>query len=145
MAAVVAGSLHDLRADGPALHARGESRTEIEDQIRNGVADLSLNEAAALLMLSSNVRKLLNFAKQAKGLSGEALVEFCIENNVGVIRSHGYDPFGGRSEAEQLEWRVFVLFLSYDEAAGQPGLDPTTLVATSNISCSGRSRTSTNG
>jgi hypothetical protein len=50
-----------------------KSRTEIEDQMRNGVADLSLNGAAALLMLSSDVRKLLNFAKQAEGLSGEAL------------------------------------------------------------------------
>src|SRR6516164_3462768 len=50
------------------------NRAEIENQMRSGVADLSLNEVAALLMLSSDVRKLLNFAKQADGLSGEALV-----------------------------------------------------------------------
>jgi Protein of unknown function (DUF3102) len=31
-------------------------RATIEGQIRNGVADLSLNEAAALLMLTSDVR-----------------------------------------------------------------------------------------
>jgi hypothetical protein len=101
-----------------------KSRTEIEDQIRNGVADLSLNEAAALLMLSSDVRKLLNFAKQAEGLSGEAFIEFCISNNVGVIKDHSYDPFAGRSEAEKAEWLVFGLFLSYDGAAGRTGLDP---------------------
>jgi hypothetical protein len=33
-----------------------KNRAEIEAQIRNGVADLSLNEVAALLMLSSDVR-----------------------------------------------------------------------------------------
>ena len=101
-----------------------KNRAEIEAQIRNDVADLSLNEVAALLMLSSDVRKLLNFAKQADGLSGEALVEFCIANNVGVIKDSGYDPFAGRSEAERLEWLLFTLFLSYDGAAGRGGYDP---------------------
>jgi hypothetical protein len=101
-----------------------KNRAEIEAQIRDDVADLSLNEVAALLMLSSDVRKLLNFAKQAEGLSGEALVEFCIANNVGVIKDSGYDPFAGRSEAEKLEWLVFTLFLSYDRAAHRAGFDP---------------------
>jgi hypothetical protein len=64
-----------------------KNRVEIENQIRNDDCgfDLTLNEAAALLMLSSDVRKVLDFAKQAEGLSGEALVDFCIANNVGVI------------------------------------------------------------
>jgi hypothetical protein len=101
-----------------------KNRAEIEAQMRSGVADLSLNEVAALLMLSSDVRKLLNFAKQEEGLSGEALVEFCIANNVGVIKDTGYNPFAGRSEAEKLEWLVFMLFLSYDEAAGRGVFDP---------------------
>jgi hypothetical protein len=101
-----------------------KSRTEVEDQMRNGVADLSLNEAAALLMLSSDVRKLLNFAKQTEGLSGEALVEFCIANNVGIIHDPNYDRFAKRSEAGRLEWLIFVLFLSCDGAAGRAGLDP---------------------
>jgi len=101
-----------------------KNRAEIEAQIRNGVADLSLNEAAALLMLSSDVRKLLNFAKQAEGLSGEALIEFCIVNNVAVIQDSNYNPFAGRSEAEKLEWCLFTLFLSYDRAAGRVGFDP---------------------
>jgi hypothetical protein len=101
-----------------------KNQGEIEAQIRNGVADLSLNEVAALLMLSSDVRKLLNFAKQADGLSGEALVEFCIANDVAVIKDPGYDPFAGGSEAERLEWLVFTLFLSYDGAAHRAGFDP---------------------
>jgi hypothetical protein len=100
------------------------NRAEIENQMRSGVADLSLNEVAALLMLSSDVRKLLNFAKQADGLSGDALVDFCIASNVGVIKDSGYDPFAGRSEAEKLEWLIFTLFLSYDEAAGRGVFDP---------------------
>jgi len=45
-----------------------KNRTTIEEQIRNGVADLSLNEAAALLMLSSDVKKLFAFIKGAQGL-----------------------------------------------------------------------------
>src|SRR5271165_5330168 len=40
-----------------------KNRAEIENQMRSGVADLSLNEVAALLMLSSDVRALLSFAK----------------------------------------------------------------------------------
>jgi hypothetical protein len=101
-----------------------KNRTEIEGPIRNGVADLSLNETAALLMLSSDVRELLNFAKRAEGPSGEALVNFCIANDVGVIQTPGYNPFAGRSEAEQLEWMVFTLFVSCDRAAGRGGMDP---------------------
>jgi hypothetical protein len=75
-------------------------------------------------MLSSDVRKLMNFTKQTVGLSGEALVEFCITNDVAVITSHGYNPFWGRSEAEKLEWMLFVLFLSRDWAAVRVGFDP---------------------
>jgi hypothetical protein len=100
-----------------------KNRAEIEANAQR-VADLSLNEAAAPLMLSSDVRKLMNFAKQAEGLSGEALIDFCIANNVGVLSTPGYDPFAGRSEAEKLEWLVFVLFLSYDEDAGRGGSAP---------------------
>jgi hypothetical protein len=101
-----------------------KNRAEIENQMRNGVADLSLNEVAALLVLSSDVRALLNFAKQTEGLSGETLVEFSIANNVAVIKDSDYNPLTGRSEAETLEWLVFTLFLSCDRAAGRSGFDP---------------------
>ena len=80
-----------------------KNRVEIEAQMRNAVADLSLNEAAALLMMYSDVRKLLNFAKGAEGLSGEALVDFCIANKVGVIVDHDYDRSqAAASRAENL-------------------------------------------
>ena len=101
-----------------------KNREEIENQMRNGVADLSLNEAVALLMLSSDVRKVLDFAKQAEGLSGEQFIEFCIANNVAVFHSPNYNPFHGRSEAEKLEWVVFILFLSCDTSLQRGGMDP---------------------
>src|ERR1700730_11575687 len=90
-----------------------KSRATIEAQIRNGVADLSLNQAAALLMLTSDVRKLLNFARDCEHLSGDELVERCIAEGVGVLQSPGYDPVAGRSEVEKVEWHLFILFQSF--------------------------------
>jgi hypothetical protein len=101
-----------------------KNRAEIEAQIRNGVAALSLNEVAAVLMLSSDVRKLLNFAKTAEGLSGEEPVDSCIANDAGVIHSAGYNPFAGRTEAEKLEWMAFTIFLSCDLEAARGGYAP---------------------
>lgn len=101
-----------------------KNRAEIESQMRNDVADLSLNEVAALLMLSSDVRKLMSFARTAEGLSGDELFDFCIANDVGVIRDQSYNPFAGRSDAEMLEWHVFALFLSCDSEGGRGGYDP---------------------
>ena len=100
-----------------------KNRAEIEAARSAGIADLTLNEAAALLMLSSDVRKLLNFARKAEGLSGEALVEFCIANNIAFIKSPSYNPFAGRSEGEKLEWKVFTLFLSWERGV-RAGFDP---------------------
>jgi hypothetical protein len=100
------------------------NREAIENQIRNGVADLSLNEAAAMLMLTSDVRKLLAFAGDCEALSGEALVDRCIAEGVGVIVDEGYDPFAGRSETEQLEWMLFQLFVSCDPSAHRAGMQP---------------------
>jgi hypothetical protein len=62
-----------------------KNRTTIEAQIRNGVADLTMNETAALLMMGSDVRRLLAFVKDCEGLSGEELIERCIAEGVGVI------------------------------------------------------------
>ena len=103
-----------------------KSRVEIEKANAQSIADsdLTLNEAAALLMLSSDVRKLLAFTKTAEGLSGEGLVDFCIANDVGVIRDKSYDPFAGGSEAEKIEWMLFTLFLSCDLDAGRSGFEP---------------------
>jgi hypothetical protein len=101
-----------------------KNRTAIEEQIRNGVADLSLNEAAALLMLTSDVRKVFNFAREMEHLSSDELVERCITDDYAVIQSPGYDPFAGRNDAEKLEWHLFITFLCYDADAGRDGMNP---------------------
>jgi hypothetical protein len=85
---------------------------------------LSLNQAAALLMLTSDVRKLLNFARDCEHLSGDELVERCIAEGVGVLQSPGYDQVAGRSEVEKVEWHLFILFQSFDGAAGRNGGEP---------------------
>jgi hypothetical protein len=90
-----------------------KNRAEIEKkQIRNDIADLTLSEAAALLVLSSDVRKLLNFAKQLEDIGDpEEIVKLCVENGVGVIVDSDYDPFAGRTEDEQRGSNSFILFL----------------------------------
>jgi Protein of unknown function (DUF3102) len=89
-----------------------KNRTVIESQIRNDVADLTLNEAVALLALTSNVRQLLDFAKHVEDMHDpEQLIQLCIDEGIGVIRDTGYNPFAGRSDAENREWQTFTLFL----------------------------------
>ena len=90
-----------------------KNRAEIEKrQIRNDIADLNLNEAAAMLALSSDLRKLMNFTKQLEDVDDpEDVIKLCVENDVGVIATSGYDPFAGRSKDEQREWIAFITFL----------------------------------
>ena len=89
-----------------------KNRAEVENQMRNDVADLTLNEAAALLAQSSDVKKLFEFAKQTESLSGEELVQACLDAGVGIINNPGNNPFAGRSEIERREWLLFVLWLT---------------------------------
>ena len=102
-----------------------KNRSTIEAMAKSAtVADLTLNETAALLMMSSDVRKLLNFAKEAEGLPGDALVELCIANDIAVISDPSYNMFSDRSEAEKLDWHLFTIFISYDGEAQRPGYAP---------------------
>jgi hypothetical protein len=98
-----------------------KNRTAIEEQAKSAtdVADLTMNEAAAVLMLTCNMRKLINFAREMEHLSGEELIEHCIAEGVSLIVDYGYDIFAGRSDAEKLEWHWFGAFLSYDGDAGR--------------------------
>jgi len=121
-----------------------KNRAEIESQIRNDVADLSLSEATALLMLSSNVRKVLRFARDCEHLSGEELIERCIAEGIGVIVTPDYDPLAGRTEAEAVEWHLFMMFLSADPGA-RPGWHPQDASAHVNGCFKDHSRTLPNG
>jgi hypothetical protein len=86
-----------------------KNRAAIEANTQR-VADLTINEAAALLMLSSDVQKLFDFAKQAEGLDGDAFVSLCAQEGIAVMRAN---PFGAKEfselEGEQLEWYSRVL------------------------------------
>jgi hypothetical protein len=88
-----------------------KNRAAIEEQIRNGIADLSLNEAAAVLMLSSDVRKLLEMVKTMEGLQGDDLVKFCADNDIAMLSGN---IFGAPEPTDQewIEWHIFVLFLA---------------------------------
>jgi hypothetical protein len=88
-----------------------KNRTAIEDQIRNSVADLSLNEAAALLMLSSDARKLLEMVKTMDGLQGEELIQFCVDNDIATISGNIFDAPEPTAQ-EWVEWHLFILFLA---------------------------------
>ena len=104
--------LHDGFLRVPArvdqLHVH---RTAIEEQIRNGIADLTLNEAAAVLMLSSDVRKLLEMTKTMEGLAGEDLVKFCADNDVAMLSGNIFNA-PEPTEEQRLEWEIFILFLA---------------------------------
>jgi hypothetical protein len=78
----------------------------------NGVADLTLNEAAALCVLAGRLEKMMEFAKRAEGINGEDLVNLCIKTGFGYIPPDpDYDQFAGRSEEEKRDWILFGLFI----------------------------------
>jgi hypothetical protein len=103
----------DISARTAQIYMRAaKNRAEIEPSKAQSTADLSLGEAVALLALSSDVRKLLAFVKECEGLDGEELVQACLDANVGVVTTPGYNPFAGRSDDEGREWLLMVLFLA---------------------------------
>jgi Protein of unknown function (DUF3102) len=94
-----------------------KNRKEIEKQNRNGVADLTLNEAAAVLVLSSDVRKLIDFYQdpRTQHLDAEGYVKAAAEQDIacmGAIVDNAYDPMFGCSEEEGRQWRAFALWLT---------------------------------
>jgi hypothetical protein len=88
-----------------------KNRVGIEEQIRNGAADLSLNEAAAMLMLSSDVRKLFDFMKQVEHVtSPEEMMQLCLDS--GVAHFMGTIDYEAGYEVEQRrEWDLFILYM----------------------------------
>ena len=89
------------------------NRKEIEEsQIRNTVADLSLNEAAAILMLSSDVRKLLEMVKTMEGLHGDELIKFVADNDIAMLSGNLFNA-PEPTDQERVEWHLFILFLAH--------------------------------
>jgi hypothetical protein len=97
-----------------------KNRAEIEAANAQPIADLTLNEAAALLMLSADVRKLLALTKTMAGLEGEELVAFCVENEVGMLNGNIFNA-PEPTDQETIEWHLFVLFLAREIGFGVEG------------------------
>jgi hypothetical protein len=89
-----------------------KNRATIEANIRNGVADLTLGQAAALMMMTADVKKLFDFMKKIEATDDPAqIINVCIEHGVGYISDPSYNMFAGRTDEEKREWHLFVLFL----------------------------------
>jgi hypothetical protein len=89
-----------------------KNRAAIEDNIRNGVADLTLGQAAALMMMTADIKKLFDFVKQIEATDDPAqIIKLCIEHGAGYIHDPSYNMFAGRTDEEKREWYVFILFL----------------------------------
>ena len=103
-----------------------KNRATIEKEMANpqSVADLTLNEAAALCALAGRLERLMSFARRSGSCSGQELVDLCVEEGFGVIVDDSYNPFAGRSETEILEWHLFILFQSCNPDAGRSGGEP---------------------
>jgi Protein of unknown function (DUF3102) len=91
-----------------------KNRATIEKAMRNpqrGVADLTLNEAAALCVLAGRLERLMEFAKRAETGDSEDLINQCIAEGFGVIHDNSYNPFFHCDEAGKHDWCAFMLFL----------------------------------
>lgn len=89
-----------------------KNREAVELQMRNAIADLTLNEAAALLFLTSDLKKLLAFTKQiSETTNPEQVVALCIENGIGVIHDTSYNMWFGVTEGQKRDWTFYVRFL----------------------------------
>jgi hypothetical protein len=75
------------------------------------VADLTLNEAAAILVLSSDMQKLFEFVKQLERLTDpEEIMQLCLDS--GVAQYGGsLDYEEGYSVEQRREWDLFILFM----------------------------------
>ncbi|MGE5158651.1 MAG: hypothetical protein ACM3OF_10955 [Gemmatimonas sp.] len=72
---------------------------------------MTLNEAAALLMLSSDVRKLLEMVKTMEGLKGDELMDFCVANDVAILSGNIFNA-PEPTPQEEIEWLLFILWLA---------------------------------
>ncbi len=56
--------------------------------------------------------------------NGEKVAKLLRQASSTVIETPNYDPFAGRTEAERLEWHLFMIYLSFDPDAGRAGGEP---------------------
>jgi hypothetical protein len=103
-----------------------KNRKEVEEQIRMTSSDLTVTEATALLMLSSDTRLLLQFFQNTAGLSSEEIVQAALDQRVAFVgvNDGGYRVFAHCTPEGERDWHLFMLFLClehgwYADAAAQ--------------------------
>jgi Protein of unknown function (DUF3102) len=107
------------------LYMRAAKHRDDLEANTQGIADLTLSEAAAVLALSSDARQLFKFVKGLEELDDpEDIIAAAAAANFTVIRTPGYDPFAITTEEEKRDWKLFTLFLSVDLDAGRGGYEP---------------------
>lgn len=86
-----------------------KSHEDIEQHMGGG--DLTLSEAAAILVLSSDTRKLFAFVKEIERLDDpEEVVQACLRSGVALFAGT-IDYHSGYSDDEEREWLLFILYL----------------------------------
>ena len=90
-----------------------KNRATIEKEMANPqcVADLTLNEAAALCVLAGRLERIMEFARRSETATPDELVSLAVAQGFEIIRDESYDPFAGRSESEQRDWILFGYFI----------------------------------
>jgi ParB/Sulfiredoxin domain len=56
--------------------------------------------------------------------NSEKVVKLMQQASACTFTTPNHDPLAGRSDEEKLEWHLFILFLSFDRAAGRAGGEP---------------------
>jgi hypothetical protein len=83
---------------------------------------LSLNEAAGLMMLTADVKKAYEWAREVQTTDDpEKITALCIEYGYGVIKVPNCDPFADFAEADRIDWHLYRWFLIVNENAAVDG------------------------
>ena len=87
-----------------------KSREDLEQHMGGG-GDLTLNEAAAMLVLSSDTRRLFAFIKEIARLDDpEEVMQACLRSGVATFAGT-IDYHSGYSDDEEREWLLFILYM----------------------------------
>jgi ParB-like chromosome segregation protein Spo0J len=98
----------DLDDDEDDASVRRQRRRRDDDPWDNPVGVAKMRHAVDLMEMGAdpNSEKVVKLLREA------------------TFKTPRYDPLAGRSEAKRLEWHLFMLFLSFDQAAGRAGGEP---------------------
>ena len=73
---------------------------------------------------TAKMRHAVDLIEMGADPNEEKVVKLLREASSVTFKTPRYEPLAGRSEAERLEWHLFMLFLSFDQAAGRAGGEP---------------------